>query len=173
MPTACQALGRAQTPYSRQRGTPRRSKHHPGQTKRHGDLAAGLLRVGPLTWKHFPAAGPHGGLWETHGLSRQNQREGRGSSGSKSDGYVCGQGCSTQQGPESAFGCGQPCCALSLGVRSAAFSAAKTFGVISPGEQRPLCTVTELAVFAGTLGEGNGTTLQYSCLENPMDGGAW
>ena len=29
---------------------------------------------------------------------------------------------------------------------------------------------------AGTtiiLGEGNGTPLQYSCLENPMDGGAW
>ena len=22
-------------------------------------------------------------------------------------------------------------------------------------------------------GEGNGTTLQYSCLENPIDGGAW
>ena len=22
-------------------------------------------------------------------------------------------------------------------------------------------------------GEGNGTRLQYSCLENPMDGGAW
>ena len=22
-------------------------------------------------------------------------------------------------------------------------------------------------------GEGNGTSLQYSCLENPMDGGAW
>ena len=22
-------------------------------------------------------------------------------------------------------------------------------------------------------GEGNGTPLQYSCLENPMDGGAW
>ena len=22
-------------------------------------------------------------------------------------------------------------------------------------------------------GEGNGTQLQYSCLENPMDGGAW
>ena len=22
-------------------------------------------------------------------------------------------------------------------------------------------------------GEGNGTTLQYSCLENPMDRGAW
>ena len=25
----------------------------------------------------------------------------------------------------------------------------------------------------GTSGEGNGTPLQYSCLENPMDGGAW
>ena len=24
-----------------------------------------------------------------------------------------------------------------------------------------------------TLGEGNGNPLQYSCLENPMDGGAW
>jgi len=23
------------------------------------------------------------------------------------------------------------------------------------------------------LGEGNGTPLQYPCLENPMDGGAW
>ena len=25
----------------------------------------------------------------------------------------------------------------------------------------------------GPTGEGNGTPLQYSCLENPMDGGAW
>src|SRR5574337_1256279 len=25
----------------------------------------------------------------------------------------------------------------------------------------------------GKSGEGNGTPLQYSCLENPMDGGAW
>ena len=24
-----------------------------------------------------------------------------------------------------------------------------------------------------TVGEGNGTPLQHSCLENPMDGGAW
>ena len=23
------------------------------------------------------------------------------------------------------------------------------------------------------MGEGNGTPLQYSCLKNPMDGGAW
>ena len=29
--------------------------------------------------------------------------------------------------------------------------------------------------WTGNLGlvEGNGTPLQYSCLENPMDGGAW
>ena len=27
--------------------------------------------------------------------------------------------------------------------------------------------------YKGLLGEGNGTPLQYSCLENPMDGGAW
>ena len=26
---------------------------------------------------------------------------------------------------------------------------------------------------ADSFGEGNGTPLQYSCLENPMDGGAW
>ena len=26
---------------------------------------------------------------------------------------------------------------------------------------------------AQCLGEGNGNPLQYSCLENPMDGGAW
>ena len=26
---------------------------------------------------------------------------------------------------------------------------------------------------AVACGEGNGTPLQYSCLENPMDGGAW
>ena len=24
-----------------------------------------------------------------------------------------------------------------------------------------------------SIGEGNGTPLQYSCLENPMNGGAW
>ena len=23
------------------------------------------------------------------------------------------------------------------------------------------------------IGKGNGTPLQYSCLENPMDGGSW
>ena len=31
----------------------------------------------------------------------------------------------------------------------------------------------ELIYFSLGAGEGNGTPLQYSCLENPMDGGAW
>ena len=37
-----------------------------------------------------------------------------------------------------------------------------------PGKESSDCT---WACFL--LGEGNGTPLQYSCLENPMDGGAW
>ena len=30
-----------------------------------------------------------------------------------------------------------------------------------------------MVLYPFTFGEGNGTPLQYSCLENPMDGGAW
>ena len=30
-----------------------------------------------------------------------------------------------------------------------------------------------LCLLSISFGEGNGTPLQYSCLENPMDGGAW
>ena len=30
-----------------------------------------------------------------------------------------------------------------------------------------------IVVAYGLYGEGNGTPLQYSCLEHPMDGGAW
>ena len=32
---------------------------------------------------------------------------------------------------------------------------------------------TDLETTSRTIGEGNGTPLQYFCLENPMDGGAW
>ena len=38
------------------------------------------------------------------------------------------------------------------------------------------CNVGDLGSIPGlgrSLGEGNGNPLQYSCLENPMDGGAW
>ena len=41
----------------------------------------------------------------------------------------------------------------------ASASNARDLGLI-PGSGRP-------------PGEGNGNPLQYSCLENPMDGGAW
>ena len=33
--------------------------------------------------------------------------------------------------------------------------------------------ITELRVARDRNGEGNGTPLQFSCLENPMDRGAW
>ena len=32
---------------------------------------------------------------------------------------------------------------------------------------------TELSLSLSCIGEGNGNPLQYSCLENPRDGGAW
>ena len=31
----------------------------------------------------------------------------------------------------------------------------------------------ELRISYTSIGEGDGTPFQYSCLENPMDGGAW
>ena len=34
-------------------------------------------------------------------------------------------------------------------------------------------TILEIKVTVLMSGEGNGTPLQYSCLENPMAGGAW
>ena len=35
------------------------------------------------------------------------------------------------------------------------------------------CHPAYLTYMQSTSGEGNGTLLQYSCLENLMDGGAW
>ena len=35
------------------------------------------------------------------------------------------------------------------------------------------CHPSYLTYMLSTSGEGNGTPLQYSCLGNPMDGGAW
>ena len=38
------------------------------------------------------------------------------------------------------------------------------------------CNVGDLGPIPGlgrSAGEGNGNPLQYSCLENPLDGGAW
>ena len=41
------------------------------------------------------------------------------------------------------------------------------FQVLPFQQSKTVCKMT------GCIGEGNGTPLQYSCLENPMDGGAW
>ena len=40
--------------------------------------------------------------------------------------------------------------------------------IASPGKDQNLKFKVQFL-----LGEGNGNPLQYSCLENPMDGGAW
>ena len=40
-------------------------------------------------------------------------------------------------------------------------------------QRRPSTARNNLKKYVCIYGEGNGTPLQYSCLENPMDGGAW
>ena len=46
-----------------------------------------------------------------------------------------------------------------------------------PAPQTPGCSQRHpnyiLAMLSIEYEEGNGTPLEYSCLENPMDGGAW
>ena len=44
-------------------------------------------------------------------------------------------------------------------------------GGVGAGGETPTHLVSETCKNKG--GEGNGTPRQYSCLENPMDGGAW
>ena len=46
-------------------------------------------------------------------------------------------------------------------------------GLRSMGSHRVGHDWSDLAVAVQSHGEGNGTPLQYSCLENPMDRGAW
>ena len=51
-----------------------------------------------------------------------------------------------------------------------------TTPVFWPGEFHGLYIFHALYIFPGSgrsPGEGNDNPLQYSCLENPMDGGAW
>ena len=48
--------------------------------------------------------------------------------------------------------------------------------VLAHGTFKPVLLeefLLDLKTLRCVLGEGNGTPLQYSCLENPMDGGAW
>ena len=41
------------------------------------------------------------------------------------------------------------------------------------GHMLLVATILNSTTLATNTGEGNGTPLQYSRLENPMDGGAW
>ena len=46
----------------------------------------------------------------------------------------------------------------------------QNYNLCVPISLRPILRIVAAYVMPG---EGNGTPLQYSCLENPMDGGAW
>ena len=41
------------------------------------------------------------------------------------------------------------------------------------GTSNPVIFVGDFSIPRGQNGEGNGTPLQYFCLDNPMVGGAW
>ena len=51
---------------------------------------------------------------------------------------------------------------------SESFPMSQLFNFFSTESHFPVCSCVY-----NFFGEGNGTPLQYSCLENPMDGGAW
>ena len=52
------------------------------------------------------------------------------------------------------------------------FTVCGIFLVVSPRLQNIKTTLCPWEVYR-LIWDGNGTPLQYSCLENPMDGGAW
>ena len=71
---------------------------------------------------------------------------------------------------------------LRAAVISGAFNILMTSRAISKGfpggaeVKASACNVGDLGLIPGSgrcPGEGNGNPLQHSCLENPMDGGAW
>ena len=45
--------------------------------------------------------------------------------------------------------------------------------ILSKSQRVEITTIFFYYLATVQCGEGNGTPLQYSCLENPMDGGAW
>ena len=64
----------------------------------------------------------------------------------------------------------------STGISALASFLPKKFQGWSPSEWTKVHLVKVLPIsisYCHLFGEGNGKPLQYSCLENPMDGGAW
>ena len=46
-------------------------------------------------------------------------------------------------------------------------------GKLMAREVLSICAFYDYYLTSSLTGEGNGSPLQYSCLENPMEGGAW
>ena len=79
------------------------------------------------------------------------------------------------------------CLSPELSLRKASLPAEMVLGPLPPGlrlrtmhgggSAPSCCAFTHRVAFeegsGPRVGEGNGTLLQYSCLENPMNGGAW
>ena len=66
-------------------------------------------------------------------------------------------------------------CVLLLGCAGTSGGRSDQCEVVVVGGGWNLLTrrVVELSRNSEVVGEGDGTPLQYSCLENPLDGGAW
>ena len=64
-----------------------------------------------------------------------------------------------------------PCCLSLIRTDGDIGHAADTWPLFTCAEQK--CGDRVLGEVEKSSGEGNGTPLQYSCLENPVDGGAW
>ena len=79
-------------------------------------------------------------------------------------------------------GMGEPGGLPSVGSHRAGHDLAAAAAVLnegfpcSSGGKESACSAVDLGLIPGlrrSPGEGNGNPLQYSCLENPMEGGAW
>ena len=60
-----------------------------------------------------------------------------------------------------------------MGLGAVGNSGCGTFSSCQGTKKAPMRDAGVLSVGGATCGEGNGNPLQYSWLENPMDGGAW
>ena len=66
-----------------------------------------------------------------------------------------------------------PCTGEPAGLQSTGSQRVR-YDFVTKQQQRRLSKGTEVLSFSNVYqGEGNGIPLQYSCLGNPMDGGAW
>ena len=62
---------------------------------------------------------------------------------------------------------------MSSNMLSASFFLPASSGIPIIMTFLPMSLTVFLGGFILSYGEGNGTPLQYSCLENPRDGGSW